>query len=117
MISEAGSTGNAFFQDCCGKKICRPCYMELLNGPTADICPMCRSDNSDRSEAAHVRKLTARALQGDASPPQIITPPAPLFLAPESGFEMRFAPAPSVLAKPSNMVQTFSARKTFLESE
>jgi TPR repeat protein len=60
-----GADKNATVMECCGAKICNQCLVKVLSTEQRDLCPLCRADHSDTSDAASVAKIRARANRGN----------------------------------------------------
>lgn len=67
LDTKMNTTTNASIMECCGGKICKRCFVETQKTKQKDVCPLCRSDTSDSSEAASVKKIRKRANRGDAN--------------------------------------------------
>ena len=66
-LMNTGMNQNAGFLECCGKAICEKCYVQLQLSQRDKLCPLCRADISDRSVAATVKRVRARAERGDGN--------------------------------------------------
>ena len=46
-IMNSGIDDNTVNLECCGKKICKLCFVNTQFTKQRDVCPMCRADTSD----------------------------------------------------------------------
>lgn len=67
MDTMMNTTTNASYMECCGGAICEKCFVKTQFTIQKNSCPLCRSDTSDTSNAASVKKVRARANRGDAN--------------------------------------------------
>ncbi|KAL7534237.1 hypothetical protein ACHAXR_008189 [Thalassiosira sp. AJA248-18] len=67
MDTMMNTAKNASHFECCGGRICKKCFLNTQKTAQRDSCPLCRSDTSDTSESALVKKVRARANRGDAN--------------------------------------------------
>jgi len=67
MITGMDNNQNASLFTCCGGAVCGKCFIAIQSTEQRDVCPLCRADTSDCSDAAEVANIKARARRGCAN--------------------------------------------------